>query len=91
MDYHTLSPAVAGMLRQARRRRGLSLREAARLLDSGKGYLSMLESAQRAPSMAMGTEIARVYHLSTQEAGALKAESVPGVGRDKTSRRKAAA
>jgi transcriptional regulator with XRE-family HTH domain len=81
---------MAATLREARHGRGLSLREAAKLIGCTKGHLSMLELAQRAPSVAMGAEISRVYRLDSADAERLSAESVPGVGRSKTRRRAAA-
>jgi transcriptional regulator with XRE-family HTH domain len=78
--HHVLSPAVAGMLRNARLRRGLNQREAARIIGCDRSTLSLLEGGKRAPSGAMTTAIARAYRLTGDEAGALRAESVAGVG-----------
>ena len=85
-----LTPQTGAMLRAARHRRGLSIREAAKVAGSSRGYLSQLELGQRAPSMTRARIIIRAYHLTEQEASILKAESVEGVGRDKP-RAKAAA
>jgi transcriptional regulator with XRE-family HTH domain len=91
MEYHVLTPATAGLLRQARLRRGLSLKETARIAGTSKGYLSMLESAQRAPSLTMAEVLIRAYQLDGAEARALKGESIEGTGRDKARRKGKAA
>jgi transcriptional regulator with XRE-family HTH domain len=76
-------PADFGpVLRAGRNRRGLGLREAARLLDLQPGYLSMLEHGKRSPSQSVAELLVIKLRLTGSDATAVLGAAVPGVGRD---------
>jgi len=70
------------MLAAARRRRGWSLREAARNVGVAFGTIAHLEHARRAPSATVARNIIRAYQLTEAEADMLCAEAVELAGKD---------
>jgi transcriptional regulator with XRE-family HTH domain len=79
------------MLRAARKQRGWTLAKAGDEIGVHLSHLSRMETAHAAPSTALAVDIIYAYRLSQDQARILMSESVPGAGRDKASRRKAAA
>ncbi len=88
---HNLTPETAGMLLAVRKGKGWTLSRAAEAVDCDLSFIWRLEHSQAAPSVAMATDIVFAYQLNRDQARILMSESVPGVGRSKSSRRKAAA
>ncbi|MGH3218969.1 MAG: helix-turn-helix domain-containing protein [Streptosporangiaceae bacterium] len=78
----TVTPDLAAVLAAARRRRGWSLREAARNVGVAHGTIAHLEKARRAPSAIVAESIFRAYRLDPDEAAMLRAEAVEGAGWD---------
>lgn len=78
----TVTPELAAVLADARRRQGWSLREAARNVGVAPGTIVHLEKARRAPSAVVARNIIRAYHLTEAEAGMLCAEAVESAGWD---------
>jgi hypothetical protein len=72
-----------------RKAKGWTLKMAAQEVDCNISTLSLIETAQRAPSRAMAVDIIYGYQLDHTQAQMLMAESVGGAGRSKPSRRKA--
>ena len=62
-DYAVLDPDTAAELRLARKRLGLSLRQAARRARISPSYLSRLERGLRAPRVATAMRLQRVLDL----------------------------
>ncbi|MEW2083480.1 helix-turn-helix transcriptional regulator [Streptomyces sp. NPDC005283] len=80
-------PAELGpMLRQARERAGLGLREVARAVDLSPGYLWHLEAAERCPSVTVAHRLAAVLEFEETELAQLLAAAVDDAGRDHPSR-----
>lgn len=71
----TLTPDLAASLREWRHRRGLPLRAVAARARISEGYLSRLERAQRAPSVAVAWELVAVLDLDDAEQGRLLAQA----------------
>jgi transcriptional regulator with XRE-family HTH domain len=69
------------MLAAARRKRGWSLRQAARRANVTPGTIVHLEKARRAPSTVVAEEIICGYRLGPAEAAMLRAAAVPDAGR----------
>lgn len=69
-------------LRAGRARRGLGLREAARLAGLQPGYLTMLEQGKRSPSQSVAELLVTTLRLTGSDAAVVIAAAVPGVGRD---------
>lgn len=85
-------PAELGpMLRAARARAGLGLREAARMVGIAPSYLCELESGTRCPSVTVGTHLFQVLSLNEEEGRLLAASVVADRGRDHPLRRRNAA
>jgi transcriptional regulator with XRE-family HTH domain len=78
----TVTPELAAVLAAARRRRGWSLREAARNVQVAYGTIAHLEKARRAPSIIVAENLIRAYRLTGAEARMLLAEAVEGAGKD---------
>lgn len=78
---HLLSPETGRMLRAARRRQGRSAYAVARQVGISEGHLLRLERAERAPSKPVARALWVALDLTMDEAEALIAESVGGVGR----------
>ena len=91
IQHRTLTPDTAAMLRAARKAKGWTLVRAADHIGMNFSYLSHLERGNRAPSTALAVDIIYALGLNQDQARALMAESVAGVGRDKSSKRNAAA
>ncbi|QVY60972.1 helix-turn-helix transcriptional regulator [Cytobacillus gottheilii] len=53
--------------KQARLQAGLSIENAAKLLNISGGYLSQIENGQRQISAERAKEIAKLYNMSTEE------------------------
>lgn len=77
-----ISPALAAMLTEARRARGLSLRKAARLAGCTPGTIVHLEKGRCAPSVITASGIIDAYKLGPCEAERLMAEAVDGAGKN---------
>lgn len=60
-------PSVAPRLRDLRRRGGLTLEAAARLLGLSPAYLSRLETGRRQPSLPMLLALARTYQTTVSD------------------------
>ena len=78
----TITPELAEVLAAARRRLGLSVREAARRADVSTGTIVHLEKARRAPSIVVAENLIDAYWLGPREAAMLRAEAVKGAGKD---------
>lgn len=79
---HTITPELAAVLADARRRRGWSLREAGRRAKVAHGTIAHLEKGRRAPSVVVARNIIRAYQLTEAEAAMLRSEAVEGAGWD---------
>lgn len=77
------------MLGAARMRRGLRLREAARLASLNPSYLLKLETGQRVPSRTVAGILADVLQLDDIEREQLLAVAVDDAGRDHPAKRSA--
>jgi len=89
--HRTLSQSTGAMLRRARKAKGWTLEQAAQEVGCHFSHLSHLERATRAPSRALALDLIYAYDLKGELGHALMAESIPAVGKDKPSRRKAKA
>lgn len=69
-----LTDEAAAVLREARRRRGLTVRGAAALAGLSPGYLSRLENAQRAPREPAAVALIRAVSMPPDEAEQLLRE-----------------
>ena len=78
---HTVTPELAAMLADARRRRGWGQREAARNAEVSYGMIGHLEHGRRAPSAAVAENLIDAYQLGPAEAAMLRAEAVEDAGR----------
>ena len=78
----TVSSDLAAMLAAARRRRGWSLREAARNVGVAYGTIAHLEHGRRAPSAVVARNLITAYGLTEAEANMLSTEAVEGAGKD---------
>lgn len=76
----TITPELAAMLADARRRRRWSLRAAARNIGVAPGTIVHLEKGRRAPSTVVAEKIIGAYRLDAGEAAMLRAEAVQGAG-----------
>jgi ribosome-binding protein aMBF1 (putative translation factor) len=77
-----LDPAVADMLKRARRRVGWSVREAAEVLNIVASYVSLLENAHRVPSTVVAERLIAGYRLDMADADSLREVALEGVGKD---------
>ncbi|MGW3193708.1 helix-turn-helix domain-containing protein [Streptomyces sp. NPDC001118] len=75
------SPKLGRMLIEARTRKGLGLREAARLAGIGADYLLRLEKERRVPSRSVARGLAAAFGLEGDELNMLLDAAVLG-GRD---------
>lgn len=80
-------PDLGPLLRRARLRSGLGLREAARRIGTGHGYLGALEAGTRCPSTTIARALAEVLELSPVELAVLTDAAVDDRGRDHPWRR----
>lgn len=78
---HHLSPAAARELRDARRKLGLSQRNAARATGVSQGFLGHLERSGRAPSVETARMLISGLKMTAGAAARLLADSVPDAGR----------
>lgn len=78
------------MLRQARERAGLGLRETARRAELSGGYVARLEAGDRCPSATVAGRIACVLELDERERAQLYAAAVTDAGTDHPWRRTSA-
>lgn len=81
---------LAGVLRAARLRADLGLREAARSIGITSGYLAALEGGHRCPSRSVADLLATVLNLDDSERGVLFSAAVTDAGRDHPLRSKQA-
>jgi transcriptional regulator with XRE-family HTH domain len=77
----TVTPETAEMLATARRKRGLSVREAARRIGCAPGTVVHLEMARRAPSVITAESIIDAYDLDDGQADILMAQAVGNAGK----------
>lgn len=75
-------PAFGPLLRQIRRRQGLSLKTMAAACGISYGYLGLLERSERSPSTVMVEILLDELRATPVESARLRAAGVPGVGRD---------
>jgi len=78
---HVPAPEFGPMLRAARARAGLQMRDAARQAGISAGYLADLEHGRRCPSVAVAAELYRVLALTPEETQFLASTAVAGRGR----------
>lgn len=88
---HQPDPALGPMLKTARARAELGMREAARRVGIAPSYLCELESGTRCPSVTVGTQLFQVLGLNEEEGRVLAASVVADRGRDHPLRRREAA
>jgi transcriptional regulator with XRE-family HTH domain len=81
---HYLSADVAAGLRSARRRLGLSFRDAAQRAGIGYGYLCELEHCNRCPSVDVARALIEALGLDADLARRLLEEARPDTGRNFT-------
>lgn len=70
------------MLRTARERKGLGVREAARLIGVSHSYVIGLEHSERCPSSTMAGRLADTLGLTEEERGSLMSAAVTDAGLD---------
>jgi transcriptional regulator with XRE-family HTH domain len=78
---HYLSPEAAAGLQAARRRLGLSFREASERAGVSTGFLWNLEHGKRCPSIDMARCLIAAFDLDAVAAARLLDEARPDVGR----------
>lgn len=78
--------AVGAMLRAARERAGLSVRQAARLAGIAHTHLLGMEAGRRCPSVIVADAIAAVLDLDPDERALLASAAVHDAGRSRTQR-----
>lgn len=82
-----IPPAGLGnLLRTARERAGLGLREAAREAGLAPGYVAHLEDGSRCPSRTVAEQLAAALKLDDDEQAQLYAAAVTDAGRDHPAR-----
>lgn len=82
-------PAELGpMLRLARERAGIGLRNLARQAGINPGYVTHLEAGRRCPSVAVAQRLAELLPLADDERTQLYAASVDDAGRSHPGRRR---
>ena len=74
-------PELGPMLKAARARAALGLREAARQAGISSGYLADLERGDRCPSVPLTLELHRVLQFTDDEVRLLASAAVAGRGR----------
>lgn len=80
---HRLTPQTALALRGARTAAGIERGRAASLAGISPRYLGKLERGERAPSTTVAEALIAALELPPAVAEQLRAEAVPGVGKDK--------
>jgi DNA-binding XRE family transcriptional regulator len=80
--HRSCDPYAAAVLRKARAARGWSVSEAARRSGVSRRMITLLERAERRPSVSTARDLIRVYQLSGQRADAVRDIAVPFAGRD---------
>src|SRR3977135_2863418 len=70
------------MLRCARVRSGLGLRDTARRIGISHGYLFALESGERCPSSTIAAALTAILGLAVDQAAILSSAAVTDAGRD---------
>jgi len=80
---HTLSPTTAQALQRARRATGTGRGRAAARAGISPTYLDKLERGERAPSTTVAEQLIAALELPPAVAEQLRAESVPGTGKDR--------
>ncbi|MFG2473543.1 helix-turn-helix domain-containing protein [Streptomyces fagopyri] len=70
------------LLRSARERAGLGVRETARRSGLSGGYVSDLEAGRRCPSLTVAQQLADTMGLTEDERAQLLAAAVTDAGRD---------
>ncbi|MGW3846888.1 helix-turn-helix transcriptional regulator [Streptomyces fagopyri] len=73
---------LGSLLRAARERAGLGLRQAGRLAGISGGYLANLEAGARCPSRSVAERLADLLLLDDEEREQLRAAAVTDAGRD---------
>lgn len=81
-ERRTPPPGFGPMLRAARKRVGLGVRETARRAGLSAGYLVNLERGDRSPSRSVAQRLADTLDMDEAERAALLAGSVADAGRD---------
>lgn len=76
------------MLRNARRRQGLSAERIEQRVGSSHGYITQIERAERCPSRVMAAALTLAIDLLPRERAVLWEAALPGVGRDHALRRR---
>lgn len=83
-----LSPRAARLLKQARTRRGLTLRRAAREVGVNPGYLSRLERGLRRPSIEVACRLIWIFEMDPATRVALLLEAATGTRAEQSIRLK---
>lgn len=82
-----IPPAGFGpMLRAARERAGLGMRETARQASLSAGYMAHLEAGGRSPSRSVAERLAAILELTDDEQAQLYVAAVTDAGRDHPAR-----
>ncbi|WP_406462316.1 helix-turn-helix domain-containing protein [Streptomyces sp. NBC_01622] len=89
-ERRTPPEGLGPLLRSARERAGLGLREAAREAGVSSGYLANLEAGTRSPSATVASRIADALSLDEAQRGQLLTAAVTDAGADHPARRRAA-
>lgn len=84
-------PALGPLLRSARLRTGLGVREAARAAGVSHSHLINLEAGRRTPSRTVAEALIRVLALDVATSELLRGAALDDVGRDHPNRRRPAA
>ncbi|MEU9264576.1 helix-turn-helix transcriptional regulator [Streptomyces sp. NPDC048251] len=79
-ERRTPPEGLGPLLRAARERAGLGVREAARLAAISGGYLANLEAGSRCPSRAVAERLAATLNLNSGEQGQLYGAAVTDAG-----------
>ena len=85
-ERRTPPEGLGPMLRAARERAGLGLRQAARLADLSSGYMAHLEAGSRCPSRTVAARLAEMLTLDGDEQAQLYAAAVTDAGADHPAR-----
>jgi transcriptional regulator with XRE-family HTH domain len=80
--HRSCDPHAAAVLRRARAAHGWSVSEAARRSGVSRRMITMLERAERRPSVSTAQALIRAYRLTGERADAIRAIAVPCAGRD---------
>ncbi|NMI57105.1 MULTISPECIES: helix-turn-helix transcriptional regulator [unclassified Streptomyces] len=85
-ERRTPPESLGPMLRAARERAGLGVREAARRTGLSSGYMANLEAGGRCPSRTVAERLAAVLELDDDEQAQLYGAAVTDAGRDHPAR-----